>query len=527
MTEIGDCAFADCSRLTGDLSIPDSVTSIGDSAFYGCSGLTGVTIGSGVTSIGFQAFHNCSGLTGDLSIPDSVTWIGEFAFVGCSGLTGVTIGSGVTSIGGGAFNGCSGLTKIIVSKANPIYHSDGNCLIETQSKTLILGCMTSIIPNDGSVTSILDSPFWGCSGLTSITIPDHVTSIWKFAFVDCSGLTEIVVSKGNPIYHSDGNCLIETKSKTLILGCMTSIIPNDGSVTSIREYAFSGCSGLTSITIPGGVTSIENYAFNGCSGLTGVTIGSGATDIGNGAFNGCSGLTKIIVSKGNPIYHSDGNCLIETQSKTLILGCMTSIIPNDGSVTSIEMYAFYGCSGLTSITIPDSVTEIGNCAFEDCSGLESVTIGSGVTSIEMYAFKDCSGLNSVTIGNNVTTIGYGAFYNCSGLTNITIPDSVTSIGGGAFKYCSGLESVTIGSGVTSIGDGAFEGCSGLKAVYYKGTPQKWREIAINSNNYYSLANATRYYFSETEPSEEQWTEGENWWHYDDVTGEIVIWEKDA
>ena len=146
----------------------------------------------------------------------------------------------------------------------------------------------------------------------------------------------------------------------------------------------------------------------------------------------------------------------------MICGCKTTVIPN--SVTSIGDYAFYGCSGLTSITIPNDVTTIGNSAFSDCSGLTSVTIGNSVTSIGWGAFYGCSRLKSVTIGNSVTSIGSYAFSDCSGLTSVTIPNGVTSIGDHAFDGCSGLTSVTIPNSVTSIGNSAFSDCSGLTSV---------------------------------------------------------------
>ena len=458
---------------------------------------------------------------------------GQLIIVGTSdNLTNVTIPDGVTSIDDSTFRGCSDLTSIVVEDGNPVYHSAGNCLIETATKTLILGCKTSVIPDDGSVTSIGDyafynrsgltsvtipdsvmsigyNAFYGCSGLTSVTIPDSVTSIsdWAFsgcsgltsitipdsvtsigstAFYGCTGLTSIVVEDGNPVYHSAGNCIIETDSKTLILGCKTSVIPDDGSVTSIGDIAFSSCSGLTSITIPDSVTSI-----------------------GYNAFSGCTGLTSIVVEDGNPVYHSAGNCIIETDSKTLILGCKTSVIPDDGRVTSIGSSAFYECTGLTSITIPDSVTSIGSSAFHGCTGLTSITIPDSVTSIGAWAFSGCnsdiadieddisyvdgwvidcdtsvtkaklrdttkgiagsafsgcSGLTSITIPDSVTSIGDWAFSGCSGLTSLKIPDSVTSIGDMAFSSCSGLTSITIPDSVTSIGNWAFDGCSGLTSI---------------------------------------------------------------
>ena len=154
--------------------------------------------------------------------------------------------------------------------------------------------------------------------------------------------------------------------------------------------------------------------------------------LGDYAFYGCSGLTSLTIPS---------------------------------SVTSIGKSAFSGCSGLTSLTIPSSVTSIGESAFWDCSSLTSLTIPSSVTSIGNYAFYDCSSLTSLTIPSSVTSIGYAAFYDCSSLTSLTIPSSVTSIGEAAFSGCSGLTSLTIPSSVTSIGNYALKGCSGLTSIY--------------------------------------------------------------
>ena len=295
-------------------------------------------------------------------------------------------------------------------------------------------------------------------------------------------------------------------------------------VTSVKEYAFDGCSGLTSVTIPDGVTSIERDAFRGCDALFDTTtipgvklvggwaVGytsslpgpldlTGVRGIGENAFRNCSGLTSVTIP--------DGVKSIGSYSFTSCSG-ITNLTIGSG-VTSISPYVFSGCSGLTSVTIPDGVTSIGHNAFQNCSGLTSVTMPYGVTSIGQRAFDGCSdalfdtttipgvklvggwavgytsslsgpldltgvrgigesafsycsGLTSVTIPGGVARIGDFVFSGCSGMTNVTIPNSVTSIGDSAFSGCSGLTSVTMPNSVTSIGFHAFQNCSGLTSV---------------------------------------------------------------
>jgi Flp pilus assembly protein protease CpaA len=174
-------------------------------------------------------------------------------------------------------------------------------------------------------------------------------------------------------------------------------------------------------------------------------------------YGGCSGLTSVTIPNSVTSIGSDAFFYCS--------GLTSVTIPN--SVTSIGQYAFRECSGLTSVTIPNSVTSIGGGAFGYCSSLTSVTIPNSVTTIGVGAFQDCSGLTSVTIPNSVTTIGVGAFSGCSGLTSVTIPNSVTSIGSDAFFYCSGLTSVTIPNSVTTIGNYAFQYCTGLTSVISK------------------------------------------------------------
>ena len=399
--------------------------------------------------------------------------------------------------------------------------SDGTITI-TDCKESAKGAITIPSKIGGKpVISIGAGAFDDCTGLTSITIPNSVTSIGVRAFDGCSGLTSINVARGNN-YYSDNNGVLFNKKKTELIRypegkSQTSYtIPN--SVTSIGDYAFEGCGGLTSITIPDSITSIGYWAFHGCGGLTSITIPNSVTSIGELAFLGCTGLTSITL--GNSV---------KSIGEGAFLGCtgLTSItIPN--SVTSIGNRAFDGCTGLTSInvasdnnyysgingvlfnkkktelirypegksqtsyTIPNSVTSIGEGAYCCCTGLTSITIPNSITSIGYWAFDGCTGLTSITIPSSVTSIGEGAFEDCSSLTSITIPNSVTSIGYGAFWGCSGLTSITIPNSVTSIGIRAFDDCSGLKDVYYTGSKDEWKAISVEYGND-SLLNATIHY----------------------------------
>ena len=241
-------------------------------------------------------------------------------------------------------------------------------------------------------------------------------------------------------------------------GSKTVDIPStiDGyKVTKIGNGAFSGCTGLKSVTIPSSVKEIGGGAFSGCTGLKSVTIPSSVTEIGMWAFTGCTGLKSITVDKNNKNYTSvDGVLFNKDKTRILVYPSAKGssyVIP--GSVTYIGGWAFSGCTGLKSVTIPSSVTEIGAGAFSGCTGLKSITVDKNN--------KNYSSVYGVLFNKNKTKIL--TYPNAKG-SSYVIPSSVTKIGDSAFEGCTSLKSVTIPNSVTEIGNYAFEGCTGLTSV---------------------------------------------------------------
>lgn len=258
--------------------------------------------------------------------------------------------------------------------------------------------------------------------------------------------------------------------------------------SAIPLTASAATSGHYTYTVANGKATIENVVstISGNITIPSTLGGYPVTNIGYGAFYGCTGLTSIAIPNS---VTSIGEGAFEACT-----GLTSVTLPN--SVTGIGAGTFFGCTGLTSITIPNSVTSIGTSAFYSCKKLTSITIPNSVTSIGNGAFEECSGLTSITIPKSVTSIGDGAFFGCTGLTSINIPSSVTSIGYYSFSYCKGLTSIIIPKSVTSIEECAFAECSGLTSVTIPTSV-----TTIGDCAFFGCNNITDVYYT---GSEEQW-----------------------
>lgn len=376
-------------------------------------------------------------------------------------ITSVTIPATVVEIHIKNFIDCDRLERIVVDSRNPVYYSKGNCLIERESKKLIAGCYTSVIPN--GVVEIASSAFARKSLLTSIDIPNSVKIINSNAFDDtaltkivlpagveyieggafdyCSDLVEIVVDADNPVYYSEGNCLIERESKKMIAGCHTSVIPDD--VKSIATAAFQGCNKLENITIPEGIKEIGPQAFANCDSLVSVDIPNGVTTIGINAFAQCDNLTTVR-------------------------------LPD--SVTSIGYDAFSNCPNLCSVNIPKGITCIQAGTFGNCKSLNNIVIPDSVLSIEDRAFGGCISLERLEIPQGVTSIGNRAFWGCQKIESLILPEGLTEVSAELLGVCHKLTQLHIPASVTTIEGSALFCCCSLSDISFGGTMQQWKEI---------------------------------------------------
>ena len=332
---------------------------------------------------------------------------------------------------------------------------------------MLLGCLSLYAADDDLITKQITIQLEKAG-----TLPDRIGSSKKYQITNLKIIGKINGTDLNMIRemagrNSEGDY---TDGKLSVLDLYEAKIVEGGdyyyndnyynyftSNDVIGSYAFSGCSGLTSLTLPAGITEIGFQAFYGCRGLTSLTLPDGITSIGSYAFYGCGRLTSLNLPAG---------------------------------ITSIGSYAFYGCSRLTSLTLRDGITEIVNDAFSGCSGLTSLTLPDGITKIGNHAFSCCSGLTSLNLPAGITKISDGAFQYCSGLTSLTLPAGITEISDGTFWGCNGLTSLTLPAGITWIGDYAFYWCRELTSIYVYA--KKVPEIDSNAFEEFDAKKCTLY-----------------------------------
>ena len=314
-----------------------------------------------------------------------------------------------------------------------------------------------VVITDG-VTSLANGAFYGCTSLTSVTLPSGLTTISYDAFRETS-LASVSLPSG---------------------------------LISIGNNAFNQCTSLASVTFPEGLETIGIGAFSGCPSLTSVTLPESLTTVNVGVFSGCTSLASVTIlapslsTYGKSVFYDTASGLkiyvpaasvdtYKTGWSTYAdkIEAIPWVRPGDGwddatktlTVNSNPGYeAYYQNTEIEHLIISDDVTSIGEKAFDECTALLSVVIGNDVTNIEANAFDECGAMTSLTIGSKVQTIGESAFGSCESLTSVIIPNSVTSIGNSAFNTCDQMSSLTIGSSVQTIGESAFKNCSMLTDV---------------------------------------------------------------
>lgn len=530
ITTIKDYAFYKCSSLES-ITLPTTISTIPLQCFLGCSKLKSLTIPEGVTTINNNAFENCTSLE-EVFLPDSLLKIGTNTFRQCSALKDIAIPSAITSLENNTFYGCSKLESITIP-AN----------ITTLKEGVFQNCtaLESVTYTDGSkITSLGKNTFDGCTSLKIAPIPSGITTLDSKTFANCDSLTQVVIPKNitkvNDEAFRDCDLLSEVSFE-------------EGSQVTTIPYAFLyGTPMLKSFVLPSSVTTISNYILQN-SGLKEITIPKSVTSIDQNAFKNAGNLEAINVETGNTVYYSEEGVLYKYSDNTMqkkdddpvfFRPAASTALPKNLTVLTTDY--FRNNKSIKNIVIPARITSIESYAFEGCTSLETVSFenGSKIETIKSRAFSGCTSLKNISISKSITTLDSAAFYNCSALeeinieagnnsymsdegivyslpdydiyitpasrtgsyklhsgtkkltreyyegnktiTTLTLPSSIEIIDTYAFNGCEALGSITLSSKLSTINSYAFRDCTSLEEI---SIPKS--VTSISSNAFYGCS----------------------------------------
>ena len=465
VTAVADKGFENNTNLT-TITLPESVKTVGNKAFYGCSKLSAVTF-NGQTAIGDEAFRNCTSLI-NVSLPTGLKTIGDRAFQGANSITQIEFKDGIESIGAFSFMDCKALTAVR-------------------------------LPN--TTKSIGTSAFENCIKLTYASVGDNLTSLGNSAFRNCSVLTEISIpgttlTIGEKAFQ---NC------KTLALATLNS------GTTTIEGFCFDGCTELLSMTIPGTVRTIGGGSFNGCTALTSLTFGNSQYDIEIPQFTDSPLKTLRI---GRNLKYTYSNTLSPFRDRTTL----RRVLFTGDNVTNVYNYLLDGCSGITTISLPESLVTINEYAFRNCSSLPEITLPSALSRIGSHAFDSCSSIEKLTINNSDKALSFGTdnsmfsdspikslyvgrnlsytvnsytypyehapFYQQKELTDLKFSEegNITNIAAYFLYEAEKLPTLTLPEGITQINSYAFYKNSALTAVSLPSTLNKIGDYVFSEDS---------------------------------------------
>lgn len=489
-----------------DLIIPSNIKIISKNAFKDYTGLKSVVIEEGLEQIEDSAFSNCIMLE-SVKLPKSLKAIGKRVF-----------------------NNCPFLDEIEIANGNKKYKSINNCLIDVETKTIIVCGKNCEIPDDENITSIGSNAFDGRT-INKIVIPKNITYINELAFNGCTSLTTIFykgdeeefkkiknvekVFKDKDIYfysedkplgfknywHYDSNtnreCKwannteninVKNKNEVLQIPQTVSIIKDrmlfnlkrkvddiddsikkvviPSTVTEILSNAFENCSSLQSVVIPDSVTKIDSNAFLNCTSLQSIKIGKNVSYIAPKAFDNCINLSSVTVDVNNKNYKSSSNGIIDLNTNTLILGCKNCKLNQNDNIKVIGEYAFSNCVNLEKIDLPITITQIKDYAFNNCTSLKQILIPNNVNYLSQKSFNNCTSLESIKVSSGNTS------YFSSDNTIIDKQSKTLILGCKNSKISS--------KNITSIGPDAFNNCVGLKKIIIPNNIEKIESTAFSN-----------------------------------------------